>query len=635
MVSLSTGVRRVVAARFPLAPHRLAFAAVCAIVSVSPAARAQAALVDFEAQLVDEWDPSFVDAVERDLSSMVTAPRNQHPTGNCVGFSDVAAIEARFNMQFCASGQPNDFRNDGYCARFDAIQAAQLPRFWWHANYSHYFSCRPALHPFGQHKEVDLSELYSLARGFSQHTAAPTSVHENISFIDWSDQQIPHAVCISPNGFRLPEEADAPFLNMIRPTDGLDPYSDWGLFWDPTNYNFWDGTRPGALGQYVGGSNFAQSKTDAIDFGDPPIASLMPGSPLTRAFVPLAARKNARFGVEDYFRGHFYVFPSPEAAQKLLERAIYGGYPVAVHGPVNGHSMLLTGYDRKQRKFYYKDHYNNWAWAPYDEIDLGDSFTIVRDVSYTPPAREEMWLGDWDLDVDGLVSRLVIRRTRQPANSHFSDNPNNFWNEPLPAMSRTKWARIGSYFTSGVSLAAYGRLGDDGDDGTMSIVIDYSTLEGPPSTIAEHEAGFSPVGLAFEMQLMSSGPGAAVYGVGSTKYGGQDYAMIMQRRGHAELVDIPHTPASFARTEWNKTFTLHFEDGSTATLSPEITWDAGGKAWFHQGGTSVQLVQDIYQENGVRFTGGGRSLELLYATGEKGVVSGTDQDGRPVIGVAE
>ncbi len=558
-------------------------------------------------------DSSFLATNQVDLSPYSTASRDQTLTGNCVGFSTVAVIEAAFNHKYCSGGS-NAFRQAGYCERFDAIMndPDRPTNFYWTSAFREWNS---DIRYFMDKQELDLSELYFFHRQFLQQAVGPGN-HETSWLMSFADNQIAGTAGPLVNGFSLPEERDAPF---VYPSNG---YNFWGDGWNE-------------LGAYVNGPNFPQSKVDAMDLTDTPISTLIPGSPLTRPVIPSAARRNARFTVTDYYTGTFYPFPTASAKIQFLERLLYSNFEVALHGALPQHSMLLVGYDRTNRTFHFKDHYRSWTTVSYDDIVRNaGTYNVVMDVAYNPPAREEMWLGDWDLDIDGQVGHLILRRTRQPTNSHYSTTSGNYYEQTLTEMPRDKWARVGSYFWNGVSYATYGRLGSDGDDGTMDFVIDNSTPEGGPSPITQHETGFSPTGFAFRMTMMAAGPGAAYYGVGTTTWNGNEYAMIMQRRGHNELVALRHTPAAFSRASWNTSFQLHFENGSAATIHPTVpNTGAHATAWIVRDGQWSQLDGWVYQDNAIWFFGA-VPMVLRYSTWEHGVVSGLDGQARPLLGVA-
>ncbi len=386
-----------------------AVSAALAAALAAPASDAQSARDRLVARLRPA-DSYFLATDQLDLSPYSTASRNQSGTGDCVGFSTIAAIEAAFNHKYCAGGN-NAFRQDGYCERFDAIMSdtdrtTAYPIFFWtttmpYPNQDRFYKM--------DKKELDLSELFYLHRVFTQQMAGPGN-HETESIMNFMDNQIAGTAGPLTNGFSLPEESYAPFINPAN------NYWFWGNAWND-------------LGSYVGGANFAQSKIDAMEFTDTPISTLIPGSPLNRPFISSATRSHARFTVTDYFEGTFDgpEYATAEAKIRFLERLVYSDFEVALHGAWPGHSMLLVGYDRANRTFHFKNHYRNWSTVPYDIVaTYAHSYHVVMDVAYNAPSREEMWLGDWDLDIDGQVGHLILRRTRQPTNSHYSTTSGNY-----------------------------------------------------------------------------------------------------------------------------------------------------------------------------------------------------------------
>lgn len=552
-----------------------------------------------------------------DLSRFSTASRSQWPTGDCVGFSHIAAIEARFNHKYCASGAANDFRRDGYCARFDAVSRTPFYVFGlygaaWSDTY------------LASLKEVDLAEHYYLHRVFTQATAQAGAARDTLTMYNFADQMVPD-MSVLMAGQVLSEERYAPFIN---------------------DQAFWAASGSASVVAFQMPANFPQSKVDPVELAETPFPTTLPGSAVARVPVPLDARTHARFRVTDIYHGRLGLAGATASARILfLERLLYSGYEVALHGAQPGHSMLLVGFDRDQKKFYFKDHYRRWVSVDYATAANADSYTVALDVDYlAQPSREEMWLGVWDADIDGRVGELTLRRTRQPTNSYFSTATatNNFFDAALVEMPKDKWARVGSYVYAGIAYRVLGRLGADGDDGTMEVAIDWGTRDGGASPVAAHQAGFLPTTAwqILRLTLVSAGPGAGAYAVGETTWNNLAYGALLQRRGHRELGAVSHTPDTFARSKWNTIFHLHFSDGSAATLYPSIPASGPGTAWLLDAasGRWIALQAWVTQDNAVLFYTSDtsvpryQSMRLLMHTWEKAVVSGMDNLWLPVFG---
>ena len=365
----------------------LALGLAFASLGLGPAAHAQ------DARLTSRIAPitfQFLALQRFDLSRFNTASRNQWPTGDCVGFSHMAAIEARFNHKYCESGALNAFRLDGYCARFDAYSRTPFFVFGAYANTwsDNYLASL---------KELDLSEQYYIHRVFTQSTASAGSARDTLSSYNFGDRSIPDTNVLMATQ-SLSEERHAPFIN---------------------DASFYGATGVAAsINTYLSPTNFAQSKVDQSEFAETLFPSILPGSMVQRVSIPLAARTNARFKVLDIYHGKLAAVGDAYYRTQFIERAIYGGYEIALHGCQPGHSMLLVGFDRVQKLFYFKDHYRRWVTVPYATALNADSYTVVLDVDYeATPAKEEMWLGVWEVDLDGRVGQLTLRRTRQPTRS--------------------------------------------------------------------------------------------------------------------------------------------------------------------------------------------------------------------------
>jgi hypothetical protein len=570
-----------------------------------------------DASLLNRLAPTtgaFVTTTQVDLSRFSTASRTQTQTGSCVGFSHIAAIEARFVHKYCKPGTANAFRNAGYCTRYDFFDRTP---FYVFSRYSGWMSDNY----LQQHKELDLSEAYYLHRVFLQSATLPGSRRDTLTIYNFGDQMDPNGVVSAIPGLTLSEEAHSPYIDDAA---------------------FWAGTGAASIFAYMNPSNFEQSKIDRAEIAETPFISFLPGSMQNRVAMRLSARTNARFKVTDIYHGNLATVGTAAARITFLERLLFSGYEVGLHGAQPGHSMLLVGYDRKTRLFYFKDHYRRWVTVPYDTAANAATYTVALDVSYEPaPSREEMWIGVWELDIDGRVGELTLRRTRQALNTFYRSTPNNFTDRPLTELPRNKWARVGSYVQGASRYPVYGRLGTDNDDGTMELSIDWSRIEGPSSTLAEHQNGFTPSSQILAMTIHASGPGAGAYAVGETVFGNRRYGVTMRRNGHTELGTIPHVAISnFTRANWNANpLRLRFEDGTSATLYPNVPTSGAPTAWLQlSSGAWVFMNGWLTQDNEILFWTDSTllprasSMRLLMHTWERSVVSGLDASWRPVFG---
>jgi hypothetical protein len=184
--------------------------------------------------------------------------------------------------------------------------------------------------------------------------------------------------------------------------------------------------------------------------------------------------------------------------------------------------MLLIGYDFPKKEFFFKDHYNRFRKVSYASVEAhATTFTIVLDVKdpYNPgPSKEEMWMGEWKLKINGGDNGvLVIRRTRVAPNAMFDDAAIS--GAHLRPISSTLWARVGSLYIKNKSnntstkRVVYGRLnGSDGN--TMELSIDWSTTEKGADPLSVIRQGYHPKGPIFKLRLFTAGDFAAFYAVG-------------------------------------------------------------------------------------------------------------------------
>lgn len=580
---------------------------------VSPLTALGISLADFQALLPSDSDAAFLAADKRDLSRFQTPPKHQDPTGACTTFSMVAAIEAAYTRKYCTSADSSWMRDNGYCGRYDAINKSLLTYF--------YFVDNPLA--FTRYRCLDLSEIYFIHRVLTQWVASPSATHESgnsFHFLDGMERTVTGNVDFMVENLRLPPEASVPWIY---------------------DSDFWAVQAPNAIAD----GGITQDNIDSVEFTERQFTfNDKSGSPISRAWIPLAGRQQAQFGATDML-----VVRAANVGDKIkfLEKTIYAGYEVALDGAAPGHSMLLVGYDRTAKKFYYKDHYEDFQLVDYSVTESNaNTFSVVTDVpDPTPDAyAEEMWIGTWDMDLDGRMGRLVIRRMRIPPNALYATEDLTGIN--LVAASTDKWARVGSFFESdGSKHVAYGRVTPYGG-GILELYINFDEEEGPPDPLAEVAAGYTPVGQYFLLRIFAVNKGTAIYATGYTIWGNNRYGVVLQRPDHAPYNVIPHhSTDSFDRDKWLGRFRLRLHDGglATMTLSAGATGDtlSGTLLWPGVSG-ATPFTATFNADNDISFGSYNDpfgSIRMNYLTWEDGVLAGSSKVGMlgtpmPFYGVA-
>jgi hypothetical protein len=564
-----------------------------------------ASLQTFLSKLPADNDAQFLSKNVVDLSLYQTMSKWQPPLGSCTTFSLVAAVESAFTKKYCEQ-KTSAFYKKGYCQRYEAIkaeqQAGKMPPFfladsknWWSQS---------------DKKALDLSEQYFLDRVLSMWSASPTSGHESgnlFCFLDGIERGVAGDVTFIVNNLHLPEENDVPYI------------------YDGDFYN---------QAQAAVCTNITQEKIDSYHFSETLFKMKnWDNSDLTRMFLPHAGYQNAVYGVSDLFFAETSSFGG--SVLKILEKTLYAGYPIAISGAQQGHSMLLIGYDRTKKLFLFKDHYQRWVTVNYDDLAKTIyEMTVILDVKndYLVPSKEEMWLGPWDMDLDGRVGKLVIRRTRIPSNALYTDDSVSTKN--LTAVPTSKWARIGTFYEATGSQptkrTVYGRL-NNSDGTTMELNIDFGKVEGPADPLSQIAIGYSPTGQSFQLRMFTQGSGTASYASGTAVWQGKPYGVLLSRPSSKPYLGIPNTPATqFNRNQWVGQFTVVMEGGTLRTL--ELKSDDGLKTLVGTiSGTAseptAQVVGKFIGDNHVQFNTQGAMpgfyFELFYHTWEKGVLSGT------------
>jgi len=581
-------------------PKKLLLLLLLLIVSSAGALQAEK-LIDFAARLPSSDNAGFKAAKVRDLSVHNTSSKGQWPTGMCPSFSFIAGVEAAYTRKYCSN--PNSsFYKAGYCDRYVAYKAANPPAF--------HMAKLENFHAFEQYKALNLSELYYVDRVKTSMTTSASANHET-STIVCGEEGVTRALrgpaSLMLSDIRLPEEQYAVFVQ----DPAFYPSAQLALFGD----EHCDACTKSPTQAQLDNYEFSEKKFDFLSVDEKPVH---------RAFIPVDARRNARFGVADM------VFADDSAlANKIdfYEKCIYSGFEVIVEGAIPGHSMLLIGYDRDRKKLLYKDHYERFKEVDYDvTAGLSSGFQIIIEPAsdWTSPSTEEMWLGAWDTWVDGQYGKLVIRRSRLAGNVKYTSD--DLFNKEIPELSTTAWARVGTFYedNSSVRRIVYGRLNGSGGD-RMQLIVDFDHPEPPPPSV---EISGTPAGQLFEMRVFDSGPGAGMYATGTTTKGGVAYGVLMKRPGEDPLGLIPLSPDNaFFTDKWEGTFLLHTDGGGEGvlTLNSQDDFKTVKGTYKAIGGTTASQVTGTVENHHLTLTVNAAAvygLNLYFHTADKRLVTG-------------
>ncbi len=559
-------------------------------------------LIDFAARLPKSDDPGFKAANVRDLSLYQTSSKGQWPTGMCTSFSFIAGVEAAYTRKYCSDAN-SSFYKAGYCERYVAYKAANPPAF--------YMAQPQNYHAFEQYKALNLSELYYVDRVKTSLTTSASAHHETSTIIcgeEGVSRALRGPASLMLSDIRLPEEQYAVFVQ----DPSFYPDAQLALFGDQ--------------GCEACTKSPAQSQLDAYEFSDEKRDFLsVDEKPMHRAFIPVAARRNARFGVADMIFGH-----DSALLDKIdfLEKCIYSGYEVVVEGAMPGHSMLAIGYDRNRKKLLYKNHYEKFSEIDYSVTAAESSgFQIILEPAsgWTQRSTEEMWLGTWDTWIDGKYGKLVIRRSRLAGNVKYTSD--DLFNKDIPELSTTAWARVGTFYEQNNSVLriVYGRLNGSGGD-TMQLIVDFDHPEPPPPSV---EISGTPSGQLFEMRIFDSGPGAGLYATGATTKNSVTYGVFMKRPGEDPLGLIPLSPdsSSFLADKWEGTYQINTDGGSQGilTLSSQDGFQTVSGTYKLLGSTSASQVTGTVQNHHLILTvhaGLVYGLRLDFHMADERLVSG-------------
>jgi hypothetical protein len=385
---------------------------------------------------------------------------------------------------------------------------------------------------------LNLSEQYFMHIVKSTDLRSPRYYkYENQSSYWWGAGS--HSIALATS-YPLPLETEAPYLNQTGMNNvRLSIPAAGALTWhsDPAQ------------------NPTTQAQIDAFEY-----------SPL---YIPLSARRNARYGVSSYT----LLNTSQARNTTLLEDYISTNREVAIDvelkwrydaatgihqydSTVNygGHAMLIVGYDRTQSYFLLK---NSWGGTSYVKV----SYEFIQNAAYSgavvngvtdpnsPPTKAQ-WLGEWSMNHDGWPGRLVVRRIPHPANAA---------------------TRLGTYHGSDSrDVNGYTLGGGRG----LYFYVANTTSETTPGTLA---------GQPFELYVHGWDPQDAS---GYTWSGSVRYGSVLKR----STLSIPYDNA-FSPWEWLGTWSMN-HDGWRGQL--QITgWSTSGSLWgtyTPQGGAAVPMT---------------------------------------------
>lgn len=311
--------------------------------------------------------------------------------------------------------------------------------------------------------------------------------------------------------------------------------------------------------------------------------------------VPTSARLVAKHRVQSYaaIPGN----PTVDDVKKVLK----AGYEVVTDIP--GHCFLIVGFDDNRSMFQVKNSWGEGAFIDYDYSKplLGGRYiTAVAPVA--DPQKRSFWLGRWQLDHDGWVGELIIRRF---TDFHQGENDST---------------KLGDYLRDGKRYDVNGTVSPDGQ--TMDFWIAGTTDRTEPgSTNGQH----------FQLHVFSFDPSQAA---GWTEWEGARYGARMSRTAskHTRI-------GGFDKQRWVDTWAMNHDGWKGRLLLSQVeplvaryeatdhTIDVtGGLDPAHPHILNMSIPFDEVQP---------QKFQLLHHTWEDGVFSGTTSwEGRPfgVIG---
>ncbi len=592
--------------------------------SVSP--EQKKLLEEFRASLA----PASADYL--DLKAYQTEVKDQNNRGSCPSFAFLGALEAAYVRTY-GLHELNRY-TDGwtrwqeYGITNDCSLICVTPEC--------YAGC----------EEFDLSEEYFIHIVFTSHASyRPELMHDN-----WTsqcgthtDHTLPGHALAATNGLFLPLEKYAPYFGRANvqlykygtyhgDADRATIVTDSGMVCD----QFDDKGNATAI-------TLTQEALDAYEFDE--------------RLIPLDARKNAEYGptrvliltmteardsslIEDTLADQKEVYiglnweAAPPASQPGGANQPYldcntgqtydDGNPICdftnhTEDAVSGHALLIIGYDRTRKLLLLK---NSWGpdlpylWVPYDYIEKqagGGAVVLGVRSPFLGQNPEAMWMGEWNMDHDGHLGRLVIRRTRPMP-------PTDVQAGEFSDVTANSYARLGSYYGSdGVAHEVTGKI-LDGAGYMIRLYIDFDNPEGAPDAYGD---SVELNGQEFELELInSSNPQIhANFAAGTTTWSGHDYGALLYRTH----IDIGHESASFERARWLDQYKLYFDGGSEQLFDVQDmgSLSAGGyypvTAELGQSSGSIAAVDGEEQHHLWIW---GSSADFYYHTWELGVLSG-------------
>ena len=562
-----------------------------------------------------------------DLKQYQTKVKDQNPRGSCTAFAWVGAMEAAYKRKY---GLELDLSEEYFIHSVFTIQHSNNPNL---------------LHPV----ENLVSECTSLKLEEDPQASLynPIIVNEEGAIV---------YVAVT-----LPKEKYAPYFGTIHDGSAVYPnhsHSDLVQMLADSNIYMKDANGKPLTdkdGYYICNPDRTQQDVDNYEYD-------------TR-LIPLQARKNAIYGVTEMIRLGSKKYNDTDT----LEKFIYAGQEVSVGfsvsdlvcsgnnddgnpicnqvtnqkpgdpppcglGACGGHQMLLVGYDRKKQLFLFKNSWgstNPWVWLGYDFIKkYANNAQVIRDVRdpNLGPSEEAMWIGKWDMDHDGWLGSLIIRRMKKTPVETITLNDDFTCISYKPSSDPE---RLGTYYgNDGVAHEVKGGINPETTE--AEVYIDFVNPEPPPYEKG-HTVSINPADQKFELELFTGGSNSYTFGnfaAGLTTWSGVDFGTLINRPD----IEVTHSSGNFSIDKWKDKFKLYFSDGSKAIL--EIT-DIGAVSLIgypvtfkYKGTPGTGLISNPDTKHLVSFS---QELDLYYHSRETGILSGLGVFGRRTadLGVTE